>query len=64
MNEIKLCKDCKWFRRAVPNCVHPGNMGDDLVNGGQKPIFAPTYLRSGHGNCGILAKWFEPEKKP
>ncbi len=67
---MKLCKDCKWWRRDVPffwmtsisKCVAPKSFTEiDLVSGKrvQWMSFAENSRESSRA-CGKEAKWHEP----
>jgi hypothetical protein len=68
MTEIRLCKDCKYFRRsgnlidilfgdAWHSCSHP-EVTDDVVNGKDRVYckIARTY------RCGYEGKFWEARK--
>lgn len=64
---MKLCVDCKHFRRTqyMDVCESPQN-GISLVTGDIKVAVALTNRKaSPSGKCGPGAAWFEPhEPKP
>ena len=64
MSDVKLCKDCKYFRRfwldvSLSKCVHPDTAKGDpmsLVAGGL--VFCSN-ARSVEWACGESGKLFE-----
>ena len=71
MTDIKLCKDCKhykkdWYARITGYgdtfdiCVNPHLVAVNPVSGKTKGGFCDT-MRKFHG-CGMDAKFFEPKR--
>ena len=70
--QIKLCCDCKWYKKswidtfvfgsdADDKCLHPvlsGNLVTGKVKGGRYCSFVRLYS----GGCGPYGKYFEPKK--
>ena len=67
---MKLCKDCKYFRRHVAgeDCNHPNNMREivDYIYG-QPSRFSvlskPVDLRSDIDECGPQGMWWVKRKR-
>lgn len=61
MNDVKFCKDCKWYKwePLAPICHHIYNA--NLVNGRYEIIC--EWARGERGICKKEAKYFEPKEK-
>lgn len=68
MNELKICKNCKYFQRFVflrrisSQCVHPNNMDINLVTGKPQPrrTFCASLRQTNLENeCGENGRWYE-----
>ena len=66
---MKLCKDCYWHVRTMPDtvlaeCTNDGNYVPDYVNGGTRFNHQTCAgVRHDPNMCGPDAKWFEPVQK-
>jgi hypothetical protein len=71
MTEMKLCKDCKWYRKdwyariagygnIFDMCFNPILNEADPVTGESKGLFCDS-TRKYHG-CGMEGKYFEARK--
>ena len=71
MTELKLCKDCKHYRKdwyaritghgnAFDMCFNPLLNAPDPVTGELKGRFCDTMRR--YHQCGMYAKYFEARK--
>jgi hypothetical protein len=69
---IKFCKNCRWVQQTNgPShewlCGHPtAGVRDhlDLVTGEHRADPIPCYTNRNIGNCGMLAKYWEPAEDP
>ncbi len=73
MTELRLCKDCKWYKKdwfehlagggdRFDMCLNPvvnGNLVTGKVKGGR---FCDM-MRLSYGRCGMDAKYFEAREK-
>ena len=70
MTEIKLCKDCVWYKRdwsaritgfgdTFDLCLHPLVTGN-VVTGKSNGRYCNS-IRKYH-ECGIIGKYFEPKR--
>lgn len=68
MEKIKLCKDCKYFKRRLGNFFMGACFNVELINLGH-PVFDGVYsiplkiARREGAKCGSDAKYFEERKK-
>ena len=66
---VRLCKNCRWYVRTMPDtvlaeCTHDGNYVPDYVNGGTRFKYQTCAgVRNDPNMCGPDAKWFEPVQK-
>lgn len=64
MEDVKLCKDCKWLKN-YDECSAPQNY--DIVNyvdGSRKRDFIwAEHVRILDNRCGHEAKWFEDKEE-
>lgn len=68
-NEVKICKDCKYFSKPDNyrrwgnelQCHHPNNQSVDLVTGVSRVVESCYELRLDKDLCGPKGNWFEPK---
>lgn len=66
MSELKLCKDCRWFRRDRLKCMHAESLVDsgDVVVGGTYRLSADSMRTDSPVlPCGRDGKLWEPRPR-
>ena len=58
MDEPKFCVNCARFNSADRDCEHPANKQIDLVRGGFRTHYDPSFLRQYADLCGPEGNWF------
>ena len=72
MNDLKLCKDCKWYKKswvehfifgsdADDKCFHPV-LSENLITGKKKGGCFCYNKRLPYGGCGEEGKYWEARK--
>jgi len=72
MNDLKLCKDCKHYKKswvehlifgndADDKCFHPV-LSENLVTGKVKGGRVCSFMRLYSGGCGVDGKYWEARK--
>ena len=72
MTDLKLCKDCKWYKKnwfshfsgagdGDDKCFHPV-LSENLVTGKSKDGKYCCYKRLPYGGCGEEGKYWEARK--
>jgi hypothetical protein len=73
VTDLKLCKDCKWYKKdwfdhltgagdGNDRCLNPV-VSENLVTGKVKDRFCDMMRRT-YGGCGEEGKYFEPKRTP
>ena len=62
MEEIKLCKNCKYFNKFFYVCIHPSIAEISFIDGEPLPEEKNhcQFVRKDEARCGKEAKLFEP----
>ena len=72
MTELRLCKDCKWYKKSwfehftgsgdrFDMCFNPV-LSENLVTGKVKGGRCCSFMRMYSGGCGVAGKYWEARK--